>query len=80
MAISGNNINSIGPTHVEVLLGTSSEFHLQNTSNRQLNYIIIGDTGTGGVIAAGETSVFNYDIEVWCAFANSICSAYVTRD
>lgn len=66
-----------------VLLGTSTAFIVQNTSDKILRFKIKDSSvANGGVIEPFEKVEFNYDIDVWVDSKNnnSIVSLYIVRD
>jgi hypothetical protein len=80
---TNQNIILTGNTSQSVLLGTSTAFIVQNTSDKILRFKVKDSTvANGGVFEAFEKIEFNYDIDVWVDSKNnkSIVSLYVVRD
>ena len=80
---TNQNIILTGNTSQSILLGTSTSFIVQNTSDKILRFKVKDSSiETGGIFEAFEKISFNYDIDVWVdnKDSNSVVSLYVLRD
>lgn len=80
---TNQNINLTENISQSILLGTSTAFIVQNTSDKILRFKVKDSSvENGGVIEPFEKIEFNYDIDIWVDDKNnkSIVSLYVVRD
>jgi len=79
MAVTDSNL-SITKTRETILIATSDTFKVQNLSSKEVRFCVKDSGIRGGVIGAGETTSFDYDIDIWCEIDVGVASIYVVRD
>ena len=83
MAITDTNINLVGYTPQDILLGASSSFVVQNVSNYTVRFKVKGSSVEhGGVLSPNESFNFACDITVWAGISSDTASSliYIIRD
>lgn len=79
MAIT-NVIITLSNTKTFIELGTSNSFKVQNIGDKEVRFAVTDSSISGGIIEAGDSTSFDYDIDMWCAFNNGYVPVYIIRD
>lgn len=82
MATTNEDLQLTGSIKSEVLLGVSSSFIIQNKTNRDVRFRIKDSNVKGGKISYLDSTIFNYDIEIWAedASPSTVTNLYLVRD
>lgn len=83
MATTDQDLSLTGTTSIPVLIGASTAFIIQNTSNRKLKFKVKDSASNGGEIPPLQKYEFDYDIDLWvddAPDANAKTEVYLVRD